>query len=71
MTLLDPADTSHIGIHVNCVLHNLSEYQNYCPISYKLKREYVRKCLRKHENLALYNRKLYVFSTKKEMNDFL
>lgn len=49
----------------------MSDYLNYCPISYKLKREYVRKCLRRHEHIALYNKKLYIFNTEKELNDFL
>jgi hypothetical protein len=62
---------SQIGIHINCILNNMSEYLNYCPISYKLKREYVRKCLRRHEHIALYNKKLYIFNTEKELNDFL
>jgi len=49
----------------------MSDYLNYCPISYKLKREYIRKELRTHENLALYNKKLYIFNTSKELQDFL
>lgn len=62
---------SSVSINFNCILNNLSEYGNYCPISYKLRREYIRKCLRTHENLALYNKKLYIFNSEKELKDFI
>jgi len=59
------ADISHAGISFNTIIHNLSEYLNYCPISYKIRREYVKMCLRNYDYLALYNRKIYVFKSDK------
>lgn len=32
------ASVSNVGLNFNCILHNLSEYANYCPISYKIRR---------------------------------
>ena len=31
-------DVTHVGISNNCILFNLSDYQNFCPISYKIRR---------------------------------
>ena len=29
---------SNLGLHFNCILNNLSEFDNFCPISYKIRR---------------------------------
>ncbi len=29
---------SNVGLNFNCILNNLSEFANYCPISYKIRR---------------------------------
>ena len=65
LALFEAADVSDVGVNFNCIVSNMSDYQNYCPISFKLKREYIRKNLRTHENLALYNKKLYIFNSSK------
>ena len=31
-------DVTHVGLSNNCILFNLSDYQNFCPISYKIRR---------------------------------
>ena len=33
-----PTQASNIGLHFNCILNNLCEFGNYCPISYKIRR---------------------------------
>ncbi len=38
LALFEAADVSTVGINFNCVLNNMSDYHNYCPISFKLKR---------------------------------
>jgi len=52
-------------------MHNLSDYLNFCPISYKIKREYIKVCLKNYENLALFNKKIYAFRSQKELQDFV
>lgn len=42
------SDVTHVGLSFNCILHNLSEYLNFCPISYKIRREYVKVCLKNY-----------------------
>jgi hypothetical protein len=62
---------THIGLSANCILHNISEYLNFCPISYKIRREYVKVCIKNYQNLALFNRKIYAFKSEKELKDFI
>lgn len=57
------SDVTHIGLSSNCVLHNISEYLNFCPISYKIRREYVKVCIKNYQNIALFNRKIYAFKS--------
>ena len=64
-------DVTDIGLSSNCILHNISEYLNFCPISYKIRREYVRVCLKNYENIALFNKKIYAFKSDKELKDFI
>ena len=52
-------------------MHNLSDYINFCPISYKIKREYIKVCLKNYENLVLFNKKIYAFKSQKELQDFI
>jgi YHS domain-containing protein len=65
------SDVTHIGLSSNCVLHNISEYLNFCPISYKIRREYVKVCIKNYQNIALFNRKIYAFKSEKELKDFI
>jgi hypothetical protein len=65
------ADISNVGISFNTIIYNLSEYLNFCPISYKIRREYTKMCLRNYDYLALYDRKIYVFKSDKELKDFI
>lgn len=67
----EPAWVSNVGLNFNCILNNLSDYANYCPISYKIRREYVKLCLRHHKNAVLYNKKFYFFAGDKERKDFM
>ena len=64
-------DVTHVGLSNNCILFNLSDYQNFCPISYKIRREYVRVCLKDYNHIALFNKKIYVFKSQKELQDFI
>lgn len=64
-------DVTHVGLSFNCILHNLSEYLNFCPISYKIRREYVKVCVQNYDNIALFNRKIYAFKSQKELKDFV
>jgi hypothetical protein len=64
-------DVTHIGLSSNCILFNLSEYLNFCPISYKIRREYVKVCLKNYEHIALFNKKIYGFKSEKELKDFI
>lgn len=60
-----------MGLNFNCITHNLSEYYNFCPISYKIRREYVKVCLKNYDHLALFNKKIYAFKGDKELKDFI
>lgn len=53
---------SNIGLNFNCILSNLSDFGIYCPISYKIRREYIKLCPKHHRNIALYNKKIYLLS---------
>jgi hypothetical protein len=64
-------DVTDVGLSSNCILFNISEYYNFCPISYKIRREYVRVCLKSYENIALFNKKIYAFRGEKELKDFI
>ena len=62
---------SNVGLNFNTIINNLSEFGIFCPISYKIRREYVKLCPRHHRNIALYNKKIYLFAGEKQLNDFI
>lgn len=57
----EPIKAVNIGLSFNLILNNLSDYLNFCLVTYRTQREYAKVGLFQHKYLCLYNRKIYVF----------
>lgn len=67
----DPISAGSIGLSFNTILNSLSDYMNFCVVTHKTQREYAKVGLMQLRHCCLYQRKLYVFNSEKELQDFL
>lgn len=57
-----PISAASVSLSFNSILNNLSDFGNYCLVTYKTQREYSKVCLHQLKHMCIYNRKIYVFA---------
>lgn len=65
LVLKQAGPAAGVGFRKETILGNLSRFLNFCPVTLKLKQEFLRLDVYSHSYIALFDRKFYFIANEK------